>query len=92
MRRIAAIALALAACAGEPELRTTRFAVSGMVCESCEQAICGRVGKLDGVHSCKADHAASAAEVEHDPARAPAEAIAAAITSLGYTAAPAAAP
>ena len=78
MRRIAAITFALAcACAGEPELRTTRFAVTGMVCASCEEAICARVSKLEGVSGCTADHVGSAAEVQHDPARAPAEAIAA---------------
>lgn len=90
MRRIAALVLALAAaCGGEPQLRTTRFTVSGMVCDSCEEAICVRVGKLEGVVGCTADHAAGAAEVRHDPARATPEQIAAAIAGLGYTAAPA---
>lgn len=93
MRRIAALALSLAAaCAGEPEVRTTRFAVGGMVCHSCEEGICAAVKKLDGVLACAADHAAGAAEVQHDPARAPAEAIAATISGLGYTAAVAPAP
>jgi Cu+-exporting ATPase len=89
MRRIAVLALALAACGAEPQVRTTRFAVDGMVCDSCEEAICARVGKLEGVVACAADHAAGAAEVRHDPARAPVASIAAAIASLGYTAAPA---
>lgn len=90
MRRIAALALTLAAaCAGEPQVRTTRFAVGGMVCHSCEEGICAAVRKLDGVLDCSADHAAGAAEVRHDAARAPAEAIAAAISGLGYTATPA---
>lgn len=91
MRRIAALALVLAAaCGQQPQLRTTRFTVGGMVCDSCEEAICAQVAKIEGVTGCTADHAAGAAEVRHDPARVPAEAIAAAISSLGYTAAPAA--
>jgi copper chaperone CopZ len=93
MGRIAALVLTLlAACAGEPEVRTTRFAVGGMVCHSCEEGICAAVRKLDGVEACSADHAAGAAEVRHDPARAPAAAIAETITKIGYTATPAAAP
>ncbi|PCC72844.1 Copper chaperone CopZ [Nannocystis exedens] len=89
MGRIAALVLTFAACAAPPEVRTTRFAVGGMVCRSCEEGICAAVRKLDGVEACSADHAAGAAEVRHDPARAPAAAIAEAITKLGYTASPA---
>lgn len=97
MRWIAAPALSLSlalvgACAADPQPRTTRFDVGGMVCDSCEEGICAAVRKLDGVLECSADHEAGAAEVRHDPARAPAEAIAAAISRLGYTAAPVAAP
>lgn len=83
-----AAAACAAACAPPPEPITTRFAVGGMVCDSCEQGICAAVEKLDGVTACTADHAAGAAEVRHDPARAPAADIAAAIARLGYTAAP----
>ncbi|WP_434423984.1 heavy-metal-associated domain-containing protein [Nannocystis pusilla] len=93
MGRIAALVLAFAAaCAAPPEPRNTRFIVGGMVCHSCEEGICAAVRKLDGVEACTADHAAGTAEVRHDPARAPASAIADTITKLGYTAAPAAAP
>ncbi|HEY8377725.1 MAG TPA: heavy-metal-associated domain-containing protein [Nannocystis sp.] len=95
MRRIVALVLALAAaCGATSEPRTTRFRIGGMVCDSCEQAICARVAKLEGVLACTADHAAAetdpkgAAEVRHDPARASVETIAAAIRSLGYTAEP----
>lgn len=89
MRRVAALVLTLAAaaCAGEPQVRTTRFNVGGMVCHSCEEGICASVRKLDGVLDCSADFKAGAAEIRHDPARAPADAIAGAITKLGYTAA-----
>lgn len=82
-------ALALASACGRPEPRTSRFSVGGMVCDSCEEAICARIQKLPGVLACAADHAAGSAEVRHDPAEASAEAIAAAIEGLGYTAAPA---
>lgn len=93
MRRIAALTLALVgACAAEPQPRTTRFEVGGMVCASCEEGICAAVKKLDGVLECAADHKAGAANVRHDPARAPAAEIAAAIARLGYTAAPVDAP
>lgn len=88
MRRALLAALALAACAAPAEPRTTRFTVGGMVCHSCEQGICAEVQKLDGVLGCTADHVAGSAEIRHDPAKAPPEAIAAAITKLGYTAAP----
>lgn len=88
MRR-ALVALALAAaCSAPAQPRTTEFSVVGMVCGSCEQAICAEVQKLEGVEACAADHAAGAASVRHDPERAPAAAIAAAIAKLGYTAAP----
>lgn len=96
MRRALALLLAAAcapACAPPAaEPRTTRFTVGGMVCHSCEEGICAAVKKLDGVLECKADHAAGAAEVRHDPARATPEAIAAKISALGYTAAPQPAP
>ena len=93
MRRLAATVFALlAACTGEPEIRTTRLEVGGMVCGSCEEAICARVSKLDGVSACAADHAAGTAEVQHDPARTSPEAIAAAIAGIGYTVAPLAVP
>lgn len=88
MRRALAALLALAACAAPAEPRTTTFTVGGMVCHSCEEGICAAVKKLDGVLECKADHAAGAAEVRHDPSRATPEAIAAAISRLGYTASP----
>ncbi|MBZ5709466.1 heavy-metal-associated domain-containing protein [Nannocystis pusilla] len=93
MRRVAALVLTLAAaCAGEPQVRTTRFSVGGMVCHSCEEGICASVRKLDGVLECTADFKAGAAEVRHDPARVPAAEIAGAITKLGYTASPVDAP
>ncbi len=87
MRRALFAALVAAACA-RPEPKTTRFTVEGMVCGSCEAAICARVEKLPGVLACQADHVRGAAEVRHDPASAPADVIAAAIASLGYPAAP----
>ena len=90
MRRALALLLALScalSCAPPAEPRTTTFEVGGMVCHSCEEGICAAVKKLDGVLECKADHAAGAAEVRHDPARATPEAIAAKISALGYTAA-----
>lgn len=94
MRRALALLLAAAAatCTPPAEPRTTTFTVGGMVCHSCEEGICAAVKKLDGVLECKADHAAGAAEVRHDPARATPEAIAAKISALGYTAAPQPAP
>ncbi len=91
MRRALAGLFALAvgvACAAPAAPQTTAFTVGGMVCHSCEEGICAAVMKLDGVLECKADHAAGAAEVRHDPSRAAPEAIAAAITRLGYTASP----
>lgn len=87
-RALLLTALALAAC-GRPEPRTTRFHVEGMVCDSCEEGICHRVKKIPGVLECSADYTTLSTEVRHDPAQAPADAIAAAITELGYTATPA---
>lgn len=87
MRRALLAALVAAACA-RPEPKTTRFTVEGMVCGSCEAAICARVEKIPGVLACQADHVRGAAEIRHDPAAAPADAIAAAIAGLGYRAAP----
>lgn len=88
MRRLALALALLAGCSKPAESRTSEFTVGGMVCGSCEQAICAEVRKLDGVEDCAADHAAGAATVRHDPGRAAPEAIAAAIARLGYTAAP----
>jgi copper chaperone CopZ len=62
--------------------------VGGMHCEPCAAAITAAVQKLDGVQSCSVDHVAGTAVVRHDPARADAAAIVAAITRLGYTATP----
>jgi copper chaperone CopZ len=63
-----------------------------MHCEPCAVAITAAVTKLDGVTACEVDHVSGRAVVRHDPARASAAAISAAITKLGYTVAAVTAP
>ena len=87
MRRRHLLALAVAVARGPappaPPM-TTELRVDGMVCASCEAAIAAEVGKLPGVDACAADHQAGTVVVRHD-ARVTVDAIAAAITKLGYT-------
>ncbi len=69
----------------ERERVTTQLQVGGMVCASCSEAITAAIAKLDGVQTVHVDHASGHATIYHDPARAPREALVAAVTALGYT-------
>ena len=72
--------------ASEPAVAA--FAVSGMHCASCGMLIDEAVEELDGVASCTTDVRRGRTTVRLDPGRATTEAVAAAITAAGYTAAP----
>lgn len=76
------------------EPQTVTFEVEGMVCESCSEAITGKVSGLEGVTACTVDHEAGTAvvtftpgegELDKDPAVAVAT-IEEEIESLGYEA------
>jgi copper chaperone CopZ len=57
--------------------------VTGMHCEGCEGAICGKVEKIEGVTAVKASHVDEAVVVTAPPEQR--AAIEGAITKLGYT-------
>jgi copper ion binding protein len=58
--------------------------VAGMTCGGCENAVKRAVGKLPGVASVEASHAAQKVTVEFDESQTTLDAIAAKITALGY--------
>lgn len=63
----------------------TRFAVPDIRCDRCKQAIEGAVAPLEGVDRVEADVKGWLVVVDHDPARAEASVITAAIEREGYT-------
>lgn len=67
-------------------LRSVELKVEGMVCEACEQTIGEKIGGLAGVESCVASHTEKSAVVRYDPGQTSPQALAAAITALGYRA------
>ncbi|MDF1523756.1 MAG: heavy metal translocating P-type ATPase [Trueperaceae bacterium] len=64
--------------------RTTRLPVTRMSCHSCAATIERELTAVPGVASARVDFVSHEAVVEHDPAFAPREAIAAAIGRAGY--------
>lgn len=63
---------------------TTTFAVEGMVCESCEQAIHDAVTQLPGVKSCTASHRQKSATVVFDPKQVSVDQLRKTVAKLGY--------
>lgn len=59
-------ALLLVGC-DKPQPQTVTFEVEGMVCESCSDAITGKVSGLEGVSECTVDHEAGTAVVTFTP-------------------------
>ena len=89
---LATLSAGPAACAPAPAAdATTELQIDGMVCASCSEAITAALRKLPGVHEVRVDHVTGAAVIRHD-ARSDRAALVAAVTALGYTAAPPAAP
>ncbi len=68
----------------------TVLRAEGFACPSCVTKIEKQVGRLDGVDAVRVHFASQRIEVDHDPARADAEALVAAVAKAGYTARPAA--
>lgn len=62
------------------------FAVSGMTCSGCEEAIKANVSSLDGVEQVSASHTEGKAEVSYDPGKVTPEKIREAIEKLQYKA------
>lgn len=75
-------ALALAGGCGDSTPVAMHLSVKGMHCEGCEQAICDKLGKIDGVAACAASHSAETVDVTAPEARR--DEIEAAIRKLGY--------
>ena len=73
-----------------PATIRTLFRAEGFSCPSCVTKIEKQVGRLDGVKAVEVRFASGRVEVEHDPSRATADEIVAAIAKAGYTAAPSA--
>ena len=69
-------------------LTTSHFRVEGMTCVSCEYAVKAAVERLDGIARVEASTADSQATVSYDSSTVTQEAIAAAITKLGYQTVP----
>jgi len=67
-------------------LVTTTFAVEGMTCESCSEAIQQKLIGISGVSTVAADHAAAVARVQYDPQKVDTAQLIAAIESLKYKA------
>jgi copper ion binding protein len=63
---------------------TQTLHVTGMTCGGCENAVKRAVGRLPGIASVEASHAAQTVTVEFDESQATLEAIAAKIAALGY--------
>ncbi len=63
---------------------TLTLHVTGMTCGGCENAVKRAVGRLAGVTSVEASHAARKVTVDFDEAQTNPEAIAAKISGLGY--------
>ena len=65
-------------------MQTAVLKVDGMSCEHCVKAVKKAVGELNGTGGVAVDLKAKTVTVEHDPAKAPLEAIKAAIEDQGY--------
>jgi copper chaperone CopZ len=63
---------------------TLTLHVTGMTCGGCENAVKRAVGKLPGVASVEASHAAEQVVVEFDEGQTGPDAIKARIEALGY--------
>lgn len=62
----------------------TSLRIEGMTCASCETSIKIALSKLDGVSLVEVDYDTKSASVEHDPSLTSAQALAEAVTGLGY--------
>lgn len=70
--------------------RKTILRAEGFSCPSCVAKIEKQVGRLEGVESVTVHFASSRVEVVHDPARASADDLVAAVAKAGYRSTPAA--
>ena len=68
-----------------PTTTRTVLRAEGFSCPSCVAKIEKQVGRLDGVSDVTVHFASSRIEVEHDPARAAADDLVAAVAKAGYT-------
>ena len=62
----------------------TSLSIEGMTCASCETSIKIALSKLEGVSSVEVSYDTKSATVQHDPALTSAQALADAVTNLGY--------
>ncbi len=69
-----------------PKTQTVSFAISGMVCTSCEQSIQTKLAQIEGVKSVEASTAKQCATVEFDASKVSEKDLIATIESLGYKA------
>ena len=67
------------------EAASVTFEVSGMTCQSCEQAIEHTLGQLPGVESVEAHHDPGEAKVTFDTSQVTQETLIASIEGLGYS-------
>ncbi len=67
-------------------VQTVQFAISGMTCTGCENAIQKTINEFDGVYSSKADHQDGIALIEVDSVKVDLQKIEQAINELGYEA------
>jgi copper chaperone CopZ len=65
-------------------IETVSLPVSGMTCGNCARTVERKLAATPGVLKARVDLAAAQATVEYDPARTNAQALAAAVESLGY--------
>lgn len=66
------------------DLVELRLDVKGMTCEGCENAIKLSLGKVEGVHETTASHVDELVVVKYDAGKVGFDAIAEAITRVGY--------
>jgi copper chaperone len=69
-------------------LSTATLTIEGMVCESCAQAVHGRLEQVDGVHSVNMDFQRAMATVDFDPAKTTVEQLAKAVEHMERNPAP----
>jgi copper chaperone CopZ len=69
-------------------MQTTRFATTGMHCNSCSMLIQMTLEEIDGIESVASNAATGITEVVHDPAKVSADDIIAEIVKAGYGAEP----
>jgi copper chaperone CopZ len=63
--------------------------VAGMSCSSCAARVAEALRAVDGVSAAEVTEREGKARVRHDPSRAPARALVAAVEQAGYAASPA---